>query len=79
MPACNEADGVGSVVRELLGEIDGLSGDRDTRMIVADDGSSDATLRTLRGLARQNSRVEVVEHGTNRGFGAAVKAGLRVR
>jgi GT2 family glycosyltransferase len=45
--------------------------------IVVDNGSSDGTLDYLDRLATRDARLRVVCNGTNRGFAAAVNAGLR--
>jgi len=70
IPAYNESaaigdtlDQVGAVVRELACEVE---------VIVIDDGSTDGT-----GKAAERDGVRVVRHSTNRGYGAALKTGLR--
>ncbi len=45
-------------------------------MILIDDGSSDNTLEILKKLAIDNSRIRVVTHKTNRGYGASLKSGF---
>jgi glycosyltransferase involved in cell wall biosynthesis len=67
IPAYNEAQGIARTVSELVRACP------DAEVIVVDDGSSDATasiLRTLEG-------VTVLTHDRNRGYGAALKTGIR--
>lgn len=63
VPAFNEERSVGSVVLRL----ERLVG----RVLVVDDGSSDAT-----GEVARLAGAEVIVHPTNRGYGAALKTGL---
>jgi glycosyltransferase involved in cell wall biosynthesis len=67
LPAYNEAEVIGSVVRAVLA----VARD-DWEIIVVDDGSSDETAE--RAAA---DRVQVIRHPYNKGNGAAVKTGLR--
>ena len=63
IPALNEEDSIGSVVRKC----------RDHGMlIVVDDGSSDCTAEIAR-----NEGAEVVRHDINRGYDAALDSGFR--
>ena len=70
IPAYNEEGGLGDVVRGLR-ESMGRSG-RPFEIIVVDDGSRDRTPEVARDLG-----VTVVTHETNRGYGAALKTGIR--
>ena len=45
-------------------------------IIMVDDGSSDKTLDIAKKLAKENHNLVVVSHGTNRGYGAALKSGF---
>jgi glycosyltransferase involved in cell wall biosynthesis len=47
------------------------------RIFVVDDGSSDTTCDVVRGLAKADARIELIEHGTNRGVGQAIITGYR--
>lgn len=71
LPALNEA----ASIRLLL---DGLLAVPETRgrlrIIVVDDGSTDATAALVRGYADQN--VELVQHERNRGLHEAMRTGL---
>jgi glycosyltransferase involved in cell wall biosynthesis len=45
-------------------------------IIVVDDGSSDESLAILHRLARNRPWLRIVEHGSNRGYGAALRSGF---
>jgi glycosyltransferase involved in cell wall biosynthesis len=45
-------------------------------IIVVDDGSSDATIAICDDLRARYPEVEVISHGQNRGYGAALKSGI---
>ena len=45
-------------------------------IIMVDDGSSDNTLKIAQKLAKKDSRLRVVTHQPNRGYGAALRAGF---
>lgn len=62
IPAFNEAQAVGQVVRQVLPYAQGV--------VVVNDGSTDATTQVARGAGAQ-----VVSHLTNRGYGAALVTG----
>ena len=70
IPAFNEEAGVGSVAAALSIEL--ASGAWPFEVIVVDDGSSDATAEQA-----EKASVRVVRHESNRGYGAALKTGIR--
>lgn len=74
LPAYNEA----SALPTLLAEIDDGLGKAavDYRMVVVDDGSTDATARIL-VAARERYPIATYAHPRNRGLGAALATGLR--
>jgi glycosyltransferase involved in cell wall biosynthesis len=45
-------------------------------IIMVDDGSSDNTLKIAQKLAKKDSRLRVITHQPNRGYGAALRAGF---
>lgn len=49
----------------------------DYEIIVVDDGSRDSTARLVRSISAQDSRVRLVAHETNRGYGEALRTGFR--
>lgn len=63
MPALNEAEGIGDVIRSLPKEIGGID---EVKVLVVDDGSTDGTA----DIARE-SGADVVSHTTNKGVGSA--------
>ena len=74
IPAFNEAGTIGTVLRDVVRNLDeraDLKGRYE--IIVIDDGSSDATTTEVATI----DRVRVVEHPYNMGNGAAVKTGIR--
>jgi glycosyltransferase involved in cell wall biosynthesis len=66
IPACNEEDAVGTIVRELRATAAWRE------IIVVDDGSSDATAGQAEGAGAR-----VIRHPYSKGNGAAVKTGIR--
>ena len=71
IPAYNEESGLADVVRGLRASME--SSGRPFEIIVVDDGSLDRTPEVARGLGG----VTVVTHTKNRGYGAALKTGIR--
>ena len=67
MPAHDEEECIADVVARVPDQVLG----RRVEFFVVDDGSTDATARIAR-----DAGVEVIDHGTNRGLGAAVRTGL---
>ena len=66
IPACNEAEAIADVVRELA------SAAAWPEIIVVDDGSADGT-----GEAAARAGARVIKHPYNKGNGAAVKSAIR--
>jgi glycosyltransferase involved in cell wall biosynthesis len=74
IPCFNEEGGARETVASL---IDSLRGARSFEVILVDDGSTDGTARILDELAEVHDEVRVLRHGRNRGYGAALKTGIR--
>lgn len=70
IPAFNEEHGIGPVLDQLKAVMDGSA--IEYEILVIDDGSRDRTAE----VARQHG-VRLVQHAVNRGYGAALKTGLR--
>lgn len=75
-PAYNEEGNIESLVRKTLAFLDRIDAE-DAEVIIVDDGSRDRTADICRILAKTDGRVRLVSHEQNRGYGAAVKTGLK--
>jgi len=74
VPAYNAARFLPELVRRLMvAQPPGLF-----RIVIVDDGSSDATAETARDLTRTIPNLEVIARPANGGYGAAMKTGLEV-
>jgi len=74
-PCYNEQDNVTRNVQQAMQVLERLN--IDFEVIIVDDGSSDRTGQIADEMAGQNSKVKVVHHGTNLGYGAALQSGFR--
>lgn len=70
IPAYNEENGLGPVLAALLQKMDEAGGKYE--VIVVDDGSGDKT-----AVIAQQYPITVLQHRVNRGYGAALKTGIR--
>ena len=69
MPAYN----AGLTVERVFARIPEAARDRITRYVVVNDGSTDDTREALDRVSREFSDLVILEHPTNRGYGAAEK------
>jgi len=74
-PCYNEQDNVARTVERALDVLEKLNADFE--VIIVDDGSMDNTGRIADEIARRNSRVRVVHHHPNLGYGAALRSGFK--
>jgi polyisoprenyl-phosphate glycosyltransferase len=74
VPAYNEADGIAAFHRRLTAVLSTLP--LEAEIIFVNDGSRDATLTVLRGLAQADTRVTVIDLARNFGKEVALTAGL---
>ena len=74
-PCYNEQENIGRCVERAFGVLEKLNADFE--VIIVDDGSADGTGRIADEIARQDSRVKVVHHRTNLGYGVALKSGFK--
>jgi glycosyltransferase involved in cell wall biosynthesis len=74
MPAYNEEDNVGPMIEAMVTTIAPLTDDYE--VIVVDDGSRDETAQKVKEAAQRDSRVRLVQHKVNQGYGAAVFTGF---
>ncbi len=70
IPAYNEEKGIQGVVDRILTAME--ESNLPFEIIVVDDGSTDRTVESLR-----EKPVKVLQHEANRGYGAALKTGIR--
>ena len=71
MPCYNEAEVIASVLPEIIRVVR----ENNWRFIVVDDGSTDDSYRILQEFSADG--VTVLHHKLNRGYGAAIKTGIR--
>lgn len=71
LPAYNEERGITATLEQLQTTL--KSAGCEYEIIVVDDGSTDSTNQIL----HSRSDVRLIEHGRNRGYGAALKTGIR--
>lgn len=73
IPCYNEEENLPGFLPGLLE----FARERGYRVIAVDDGSRDRTRELLREYGESCPHLEVIRHKLNRGYGAAIKAGLR--
>lgn len=75
LPAFNEEDNIVEVIRSA-GRVASKLCD-DYEIVVVDDGSTDNTARLVRSIEERDTRVRLVAHDRNRGYGEALRTGFR--
>ena len=73
-PVYRDEATVERVTRKAVAVMEGLA--REYEVIIVDDGSPDHAGQVADELARSLPRVRVIHHGTNRGYGAALRTGI---
>lgn len=73
-PFWNEEQNIESVVKKAISVAEKIT--EKWEIIMVDDGSSDKTLEVAKRLAQEDSRLVVISHVTNRGYGASLKTGF---
>jgi glycosyltransferase involved in cell wall biosynthesis len=73
-PFWDEEENIERVVRDAVKVAQSVASKWEIIMI--DDGSKDRTHEIVKSLSRQDSRLRVVHHPINRGYGAALRSGL---
>ena len=74
LPCYNEEGAILDTISSLL---DTLKDSGHYELIVVNDGSTDASLRILQEAAQKYQALRVINHTRNRGYGAALKTGIR--
>lgn len=74
LPAYNEAQVIASTVSTVLEVLDAWK--MDIEIIVVNDGSTDQTGEIVAALAAGDSRIRLVTHSVNAGYGAALASGF---
>ena len=72
IPAYNEQQRLPAVLASLEDHVDAAT----TEVIVVDDGSTDGTVRMAKRHGSWSPHLRILEHGHNRGKGAAVRTGV---
>ena len=75
IPAYNEEKGIGPVLARLLAVMDGSG--LTYEVVVVNDGSRDDTAGVTGRVAAEHERLTLLQHRHNRGYGAALKTGIR--
>ncbi|MCP5068125.1 MAG: glycosyltransferase family 2 protein, partial [bacterium] len=74
-PVWNEQENVEALLRAALDLGNQLSGPFE--IVVVDDGSSDESRSLVASMERNHPEIRLVTHPSNRGYGAALRSGLR--
>jgi glycosyltransferase involved in cell wall biosynthesis len=75
VPMFNEEKGAERCVREIVRVLASMP--HRTTLIAVNDGSSDSTAAALQRASAATTRLEVITHPQNRGYGAALATGSR--
>ncbi|MEX2007723.1 MAG: glycosyltransferase family 2 protein [Candidatus Levyibacteriota bacterium] len=74
LPILNEQEGIRDSIADILSYSKYFS---ELEIIAVNDGSKDNTLSILEDLKKKNKRIKIVSHKTNRGYGAALRSGIK--
>ena len=75
MPAFNEEGNIATTILDATGAAKRIADDYE--IIIVNDGSRDRTADIVKELSVANPHIRLVNHLTNKGYGAAVKTGLQ--
>lgn len=74
LPAHNEAENIETTVNKCVIYLEENASDYE--VIVVNDGSSDDTKKIVEDLSKANTKVVLVNHEVNKGYGSALRSGL---
>lgn len=74
-PMFDEEENVGTLLESALALAPSLASEFE--VIVVDDGSRDGSAAVVEAIRRRDRRVRLLRHPENRGYGAALRSGLR--
>jgi len=74
-PAYNEAENIEATIKDALRYAPAVA--KKYEIIVVNDGSIDATQSIVKNLIKKHPQVRLINHPINKGYGAAVKTGLK--
>lgn len=75
MPAYNEEGNIAATIMDATKAAKTVTNNYE--IIVVNDGSRDKTAEIVTGLARLDPHIRLINHSQNKGYGAAVKTGLK--
>jgi glycosyltransferase involved in cell wall biosynthesis len=75
LPAYNEEENIKEAVEHVERAVQDMPFS-DYEIIVVDDGSADGTGAVLDSMKESMKRLRVIHHGTNKGYGAALRTGF---
>jgi len=73
-PVYNEENNIDSTISSALSAISGITDDYEILMI--NDGSSDGSRKKILDWEKKDSRIRLIDHETNKGYGAALRTGF---
>src|ERR1051326_866532 len=77
VPLFNEEKGISMLVSRIRRLQEKLQPKYELECLLVDDGSRDETVAVLHELFSGVSGIRILEHGTNRGAGAAMRTGFQ--
>ena len=75
MPAFNEEGNIATTILDASQAARRIA--RDYEIIIVNDGSVDKTAQIVKEMAKVDPRLRLVSHNKNKGYGGAVKSGLK--
>lgn len=75
MPAYNEEGNIAATIMDATKAVKTVTNNYE--IIVVNDGSRDKTEEIVTGLARLDPHIRLINHSQNKGYGAAVKTGMK--